>query len=115
MRYACLIYTNQDTDPKEGTPEAMERYNGYMAFGEKWGSAILGGDALLPVSTATSVRVRDGETLVTDGPFAETKEHLGGFYIIEADDLDKAIATARDIPGAWAGTVEVRPIMEFGE
>lgn len=113
MRYACLIYTNHHTDPQPDTPEAGQQFQDYMAFGEKWGSAIRGGDALLPIGTATSVRVRDGETLVTDGPFAETKEHLGGFYIIEADDLDKAIEVARDIPGAWAGTVEVRPVMEF--
>lgn len=113
MRYACLIYTAPETQPAEDSTEAGEVYNAYMAFGEKWASTIRGGDALLGVETATSVRVRDGETLVTDGPFAETKEHLGGFYIIEADDLDKAIETARDIPGAHSGTVEVRPVMEF--
>ncbi|CAN5703182.1 YciI family protein [soil metagenome] len=113
MRYACLIYTNHNTDPSEGDPEAQEVYNAYMAFGEKWSGVIRGGEALLPIGTATSVRVRNGETLVTDGPFAETKEHLGGFYIIEADDLDKAIETAKDIPGASTGTVEVRPVMEF--
>ncbi len=113
MRYACLIYTNHHTDPQPDTPEGNQQFQDYMAFGEKWGSVIRGGDALLPVGTATSVRVRDGETLVTDGPFAETKEHLGGFYIIEADDLDKAIETAKDIPGAKDGTIEVRPVMEF--
>lgn len=113
MRYACLIYTNHHTDPQPDTPESAQQYQDYMAFGEKWGAAIRGGEALLPIGTATSVRVRDGETLVTDGPFAETKEHLGGFYIIEADDLDKAIEAAKDIPGAWAGTIEVRPVMEF--
>ena len=113
MRYACLIYTNHNTDPQEGTPEAAEQFNAYMQFGQKWESAIRGGEALLPIGTATSVRVREGETLVTDGPFAETKEHLGGFYIIEADDLDKAIETARDIPAASDGTIEVRPLMEF--
>ncbi len=113
MRYACLIYTNHETDPKEGTPEATQQYQDYTAFDEKWGSAIRGGEALLPVGTATSVRVRNGETLITDGPFAETKEHLGGFYIVEADDLDQAIAVAKDIPGAKDGTIEVRPVMEF--
>ena len=113
MRYARLIYTDPATHPADDSPDAGEVYNAYMAFGEKWGSVIRGGDALFGVETATSVRVRDGETLVTDGPFAETKEHLGGFYIIEADDLDKAIETAQDIPGASMGTVEVRPVMEF--
>jgi hypothetical protein len=115
MRYACLIYGDPATAPAEGTPEAGAQYQAYMDFGVKWESAIRGGDALLPVESATSVRVRNGETLVTDGPFAETKEHLGGFYLIEAADLDKAIEIARDIPAALNGTVEVRPIMEFGE
>lgn len=112
-RYACLIYTDPATHPADDSPDAGEVYNAYTAFGEKWGSAIRGGDTLLGAETATSVRVRDGETPVTDGPFAKTKEHLGGFYIIEADDLDKAIETAKDIPGASMGTVDVRPVMEI--
>lgn len=113
MRYACLIYTDPTTAPMPDSPDAGKVYKDYMDFGEKWESAIRGGEALLGVESATSVRLRDGETLVTDGPFAETKEHLGGFYIIEADDLDKAIEVAKDIPGASMGTVEVRPLMEF--
>jgi hypothetical protein len=73
-----------------------------------------GGEAFQPVATATSVRVRNGETLVTDGPFAETKEQLGGFYVVDCADLDAAIAWAAKIPGASFGTIEVRPIWDFG-
>jgi len=71
------------------------------------------GDALQPTATATTVRVRDGETLVTDGPFAETREQLGGYYLIECESLDQAIDAARRIPSVGTGSVEVRPLMEF--
>jgi hypothetical protein len=71
------------------------------------------GEALLPTSAATTVRVRDGETLTTDGPFAETKEQLGGFYLLDCPDLDDAIKWAARIPGARTGSVEIRPVMEF--
>jgi hypothetical protein len=74
-----------------------------------------GGEALQPTATATTVRVRDGQTLSTDGPFAETKEVLGGFYIVEAADLDEAIGYAARIPGAKEGSIEVRPIVDFGD
>jgi hypothetical protein len=74
-----------------------------------------GGEALQPSTAATSVRVRDGETLVTDGPFAETKEELGGFYLFDCKDLDEAIELAARIPGAQHGTIEVRPILELGD
>ena len=75
--------------------------------------AYLGGEALMPTSTATSVRVRDGKRAITDGPFAETKEQLGGFYIIEAPDLNGAIEAATMCPGAKYGSVELRPVMEM--
>jgi hypothetical protein len=74
-----------------------------------------GGDALEPTTVATSVRVREGEVLTTDGPFAETKEQLGGFYLIECDNLDQAIEAASRIPAARGGTIEVRPIAEFDQ
>ena len=88
---------------------------GYMAFGEEitTNGSFVAGEALQPTSTATTVRVRDGETGSTDGPFAETKEVLGGFYIVNVDNLDDAIATAAKIPGAATGAVEVRPILVF--
>ncbi len=90
----------------------MEAYN---AFGREVTEAgvMRGGEALHEAKTATSVRVRDGQTVVTDGPFAETKEEFGGFYMIEAANLDEAIKWAAKIPGAARGTIEVRPIVDF--
>lgn len=90
----------------------MEAYN---AFGKEAGAsgALKGGEALQPTTTATTVRVRDGETITTDGPYAETKEALGGYYVFDANDLDEAIAWAAKIPGAGHGAIEVRPIWDF--
>ncbi len=113
MRYACLIYGDPNDDPSDDSPENQEIMRQYYAFGEKWESKIAGAEALMPISSATTVRRRDGEVMTTDGPFAESKEHLGGFYIIDAEDLDEAIQIAADIPGASSGSVEVRPIVEF--
>lgn len=112
MRYALLIYV----EPWESTPEEdAEVMNAYNAFGREAGEAgvMRGGEALHEAKTATSVRVRNGQTLVTDGPFAETKEEFGGFYMVEAANLDEAIKWAAKIPGATRGTVEVRPIVDF--
>lgn len=117
MKYACLIY-GDESDPvatPDPTSEAFAAMMaGYAAFSEEFSSKIHGGEPLEPISTATCVRVRDGETMTTDGPFAETKEQLGGFYVVEADDLDEAIAIASKIPHAAMGTVEVRPVPDFG-
>ena len=115
MRYLCLIY---DEEKKLGTmPKAeSDQFMGeYFAFTEgiKQSGHYLGGEALQPVQTATTVRVRNGKTSTTDGPFAETKEQLGGYYLINARDLNDAIQVASKIPSARIGTVEVRPIMEF--
>ncbi len=115
MRYLALIYGNEATMAAPGTPAFGEMLAGYGAFGAeatKQG-AMNGGDALLPSTTATTVRVRGGEVLTTDGPYAETKEQLGGYYLLTCPDLDAAIALAALIPGASDGAVEVRPIMEF--
>jgi hypothetical protein len=89
----------------------------YNRFGEEAGrrGALLGGEALQPTSTATTIRVRDGQTMTTDGPFAETKEALGGYYLLQCKDLDEAIELAAMIPGASTGSVEIRPIQEFTE
>ncbi len=114
MKYACLIYTDESTDAAPGTPEFDEVMAGYMAFGQTAGERILGGEPLEPTATATTVTVRDGETMTTDGPFAETKEQLGGFYILECADLDEAVSLAAQIPGASVGRVEVRPVPNFG-
>ena len=112
MRYALLIYV----EPWESTPEqdreVMEAYNAFTQEVTEAG-AMRGGEALHEAKTATSVRVRNGQTLVTDGPFAETKEEFGGFYMVEAANLDEAIKWAAKIPGAVRGTIEVRPIVDF--
>lgn len=116
MRYLLLIY---DTEKRYGADPAAdadpEELAGYIAFDKKTKAAgqYLAGEALQLTSTATTVRVRDGQTVMTDGPFAETKEQLGGFYMIDAKDLDEALGLAAEIPAARTGSVEVRPIMEL--
>ena len=116
MQYALLIYTEEPTEvpTDEAIAAEMEAYNGFTRHVAERG-AMKAGEALHPASTATTVRVRDGQTVTTDGPFAETKEVLGGFYIVEAADLDEAIDYAARIPGAAHGSIEIRPIFEFGE
>ena len=114
MRYALLIYTVEPTEQPSADVMAAE-LDGYNAFTDhvRARGAYEAGEALDSTSTATTVRVRDGKTLTTDGPFAETKEALGGFYLIEAADLDEVIAYAAMIPGARHGAIEVRPIFDF--
>ena len=113
MKYLCTIY-GDESQFADATPEQMsEMLAAYGAFGEEAGDAILGGEGLQPTSTATTVRVRDGERMLTDGPFAETKEQLGGFYLLECNSLDEAIEWASKIPGASSGSVEVRPVMDY--
>lgn len=109
MQYLLLIYQDEATEDRS-------MYPAYMAFTEsiKASGNYIGGNPLQPVSTATSVRVRGGKTAVTDGPFAETREQLGGYYLVEAANLDEATAMAARIPSATVGTIEVRPIMVFG-
>jgi hypothetical protein len=113
MRYMLLIYTEETADMRATDDDRRTMNDAYQAFGTWASDIILAGDALQSVQTATTVRVRNGETVTTDGPYAETKEQLGGFYIVEAKDLDHAIEAASRIPGASTGSVEVRPIMEF--
>ncbi len=110
MQYLLLIYENEKRYEKGYDPKEMAAYG---AFGKEFGPAIKGGNALQPTSAATTVRVRDGKRLTTDGPFAETKEQLGGFYLIEAKDIDEAIHISGKIPAAQYGSIEVRPIMKF--
>jgi hypothetical protein len=115
MRYLLTIY-GDESGWNEVTPEqSAQIMAAYGAFGEAAQKAgvLLGGEGLQPTSTATTVRVRDGETLTTDGPFAETREQLGGYYLLECKDLDDAISWASKIPGAEDGSVEVRPIMDY--
>lgn len=114
MRYALLIYT----PPAMGAPDpaeaqaVMDAYNAFTRDAVEAG-VMRGGEALEDANTATTVRVRDGQTLTTDGPYAETKEQFGGYYLIEADNLDEAIKWAARIPGAQRGAIEVRPIWEI--
>jgi hypothetical protein len=115
VKYLCLIY---DDETKWGTmsPADAEAMMGeYFAFTNdiKQSGNHLGGEALQPTQTATTVRVRHGKISTTDGPFAETKEQLGGYYLIEAKDLNEAIQIAARIPSAKIGSIEVRPIQEF--
>ncbi len=111
MKYLALIYSDEALDHPE---DIMEQYGAYTETIDKAGVHV-GGEALEPVSTATSIRVRNGERQVTDGPFAETKEQLGGYYLLDCDSLDDAIKYAAMIPSAKYGTVEVRPLMVFEE
>jgi hypothetical protein len=113
MKYMLLIYSDPAVTPVPGTPEQAEAHDHWVRYSQELAAsgALLAGDALQGTDTATTVRVRGGDTLTTDGPFAETKEALGGLYIIECDDLDTALAAAAKIPGAKSGSVEVRPIM----
>jgi hypothetical protein len=112
MRYALLIYVTPWESTPEQDAEVMAAYNNFSTEAIA-ADAMRGGEALHEAKTATSVRVREGKVLVTDGPFAETKEEFGGFYLIEAADLDEAIRWAAKIPGAERGTVEVRPVVDF--
>jgi hypothetical protein len=110
MQYALLIYEDEQ---RFATGYPQDELNEYFAFGDKHSAAIKGGKALQPTNTAKTVRVRNGQTLTTDGPFAETKEHLGGFYLIEAETPEEAARLAAEIPAARFGSVEVRPILTF--
>ena len=114
MRYLLLIYT-EETDEAPPADEATASHVAYAEFTAdiKRRGLFQAGEALTPTSTATTVRVLDGETVATDGPFAETKEYLGGFYLVECDSLDDAIAFAAKIPAARnGGAIEVRPVVE---
>lgn len=113
MKYALLIYTDERRRG-EAPPEAVdEMYEGYAEFARKHGGAIIGGEELQPTSSATTVRLEGGpggHLLTTDGPFAETKEQLAGFYVVAAADLDEAIEMAGQVPSAAFGSIEIRPV-----
>jgi hypothetical protein len=116
MKYLCLIYDEEKkmaAMSKSETEAFMAEYGAYSQSVKDSGH-YLGGNPLQPVHTATSIRSRNGKVSTTDGPFAETKEQLGGYYLIEAKDLNEAISVASRIPSAKTGTIEVRPIMTFG-
>ena len=118
MQYLILIYDEETANPSAEPPdpavsaEILNQYNGYTRMLKDSG-AFLAGEALRPVTTATTIREKDGQTIITDGPFAETKEGLGGFYLIEAADLDAALAFGAQCPGVRYGSIEVRPVVDF--
>jgi len=112
MKYMMLIYM-EDQALNEAEREHCYVESTELAHQLKANGQYLGSSPLQPTSTATSVRVRDGKRLVTDGPFAETREHLGGYFMVEAGNLDEAIGISGRIPGARVGTVEIRPVIEL--
>ncbi len=113
MKYLLMIYDEESRWASMSEAEQGEIFGEYMAFGQgiKDSGNYVGGEALEPTASATTVQVRDGKTLTTDGPFAETREQLGGYYMIEAENLDQAIEIAARIPTAREGSIEVRPIL----
>jgi hypothetical protein len=115
MQYIALIYSDPSREPQPGTPAFDEMLKGYFALNETLKSAgvLVGGDALKGVETATSLRVVGGKVETMDGPFAETKELLGGYYLLEVPDLDTAMKYAAMIPSAAYGTIELRPVMTY--
>lgn len=113
MQFLLLIYEKEARFASLDQAAFGTELGEYRAFGAEHAQAIKGGNALKPTDTAKTVRVREGKPVVTDGPFAETREQLGGFYLVEAKDIDEAARMAAKIPGARYGCVEVRPIMTF--
>ena len=115
MQYILLIYANEAEQAKRSAEENAKIFDGYMSFSKSITESghMKGGEPLEPVSTATTVRVKGEKVIRTDGPFAETREQLGGYYLIEAKDLDEAVAIAARIPDARGGSIEIRPIMKI--
>jgi len=115
MRYLLMICTEESADEAASPEEQAAGMAEYGAFMEEMGTrgVLQGGERLRPTTDATTVRVRDGETVTSDGPFAETKEQVGGYFVVDCKDLDEAIEVAAKIPGAKFGSIEVRPIWEM--
>jgi hypothetical protein len=117
MKYLCLIYDEEATMNAMSKADSDAFMGEYFAFTNdiKASGQYVAGEALHPVSTATTLRIRNGKTVTTDGPFAETKEQLGGFYMVEARDLNEALQIAARIPSARTGSIEVRPVVDFSQ
>jgi hypothetical protein len=117
MKYAFTIYGNESQRDSATPEQQQEMAQAYGAVTQEMQDkgVMVAGEGLYPTQSATTVRVRDGEREVTDGPFAETKEQLGGFYVLEVKDLDEAIEWAAKIPGSQFGSIEIRPVMVFDE
>jgi hypothetical protein len=116
VKYLLLIYADEQGFETMGDDQRQAVYKEYDEFANDLASKgqMVGGDELAPTTSATTVRVRDGERLVTDGPFAETKEQLGGYFLVDVEDLDAAIEAASRIPTARTGSIEVRPVHDGG-
>jgi hypothetical protein len=117
MKYLCLIYDDEKKMEKMSKEEGDKFMGEYFAFtdGVKKSGHYIGGEALQPVNSATTIRLRNGKLSTTDGPFAETKEQLGGYYLIEAKDLNDAIQVAAKIPSSRTGSIEIRPVIDFSQ
>src|SRR5438093_940230 len=117
MKYLLMIYCDEAADARKTASENEQVMGAYYAYTTevREAGALKAGEALHPSTTATMVRVRDGKILTTDGPFAETKEQLGGFYLLECKDLDEAIQWSSKIPDAKTGTIEIRPVVDFSQ
>ena len=115
MQYMFLLYSTPESEPTYGTPEFQAMMADFAAFSEKakTDGVFCGGEGLQGIETATSLRVRGGKVETMDGPFAETREHLGGYYVLDVPDLDTAMRYAAQIPVAAVGTVEVRPLLNY--
>ncbi len=115
MQYMLLIYSDPALQPAYGTPAFNEMMGGYFAVNArmKADGVLISGEGLQDIDTATSLRIKAGKVETMDGPFAETREHLGGYYVIDVPDLDAALTYAALIPSAHFGTVEVRPLMDY--
>ncbi len=115
MKYMLLIYSNPVEEPAYGTPEFDAMMEGYFIANEKMRAdgVLEGGEGLKGIETATSLRIKSGKVETMDGPFAETREHLGGYYVVDVPDLDAALKYAALIPSAKFGTIEVRPLMDY--
>ncbi|HYQ17755.1 MAG TPA: YciI family protein [Polyangiaceae bacterium] len=115
MQYILLIYENEAATKSRSADESRKIFGEYMAFTAAVNQSghMRAGEPLEPTSTATTVRIKEGKTIRTDGPFAETREQLGGYYVIEAKDLDEAVGLAARLPAAKTGSIEVRPVMKM--
>ena len=115
MKYLLTIYMDESSYGDVTPEQAQQVMAAYEAFGREVSEAgaMLGGEGLQPSATATTVQVRDGEIITSDGPFADTREQLGGYYLLDCRDLDEAIGWGAKIPGAQNGTIEVRPVMDY--
>ena len=115
MKYMLLIYNDPSKEPAYGTPEFQEMMAGFFSANDRMNAdgVLRSGEGLQGIETATSLRIKSGKVETMDGPFAETREHLGGYYVIDVPDLDAALTYAALLPSAHFGTIEVRPLMDY--